>query len=125
MFFRRTALALSAFAALTAASAAQAERLHTGGIPLSASTARMGAGIAAGFGRHDLVDNQLSVSTNVAAGIGNTATQQVAGVQGGGPAVGLDFSGNGPMVKTRFNFATNVAAGIASTARQGVSTLQR
>ncbi|MBC7951081.1 MAG: hypothetical protein H7Z12_04550 [Rhodospirillaceae bacterium] len=150
MTIRRAALALTI--ALVSAGAsfsteARAERLHTGGIPLSANNAVVGANIAAGIGNasnqqimasqgggqrmlgpggHPLVATNTQIATNVAAGMGNTANQ-TGMVQQGGPMVGLglDFSGRGPMVTSNVAVNTNVAAGLNNHASQGVLTQQR
>lgn len=134
--------AFAALAILLAAGRAHAERLHTGGIPLTANSAMIGANIAAGFGNkaqqqvvgtqnpgkpggHPLVSTNTQVGTNVAAGINNQAQQSMTGLQGGGPTVDLDFSGKGPMVKTNVVVGTNVAAGINNQATQGLLAQQR
>lgn len=147
MLIRRTALA--ALLVGSFASVGHAERLHTGGIPLSANNAVVGANIAAGIGNaaqqqmvtnqagggqmsygqrgpggHPLVVTNTQVATNVAAGIGNTA-RQTSQVQQGGPMVGLDFSGRGPLVTTNVGVNTNVAAGLGNNANQGVLSQQR
>lgn len=140
MTFRSAVLA----AALVAlAGGAQAERLHTGGLPV-ANNVMIGTNMAAGTGNqanqrvigaqmgtpmapggHPLVVNDTQIATNVAAGIGNQANQSMVGLQGGGPMVGLDFSGRGPLVTTRVGVATNVAAGIGNRANQSLLTQQR
>lgn len=112
MTIRSTALA--ALAVISAAAAAQAEPLKTGGIPLTA--------------------NNVVIGTNIAAGINNMAQQQLmAGQRGGMPAqgpvatrtgVGLDLSGAGPLVTTDVAVATNLAAGIGNHALQGFGALQ-
>jgi len=138
--------AFAALAILLAAGSAHAERLHTGGIPLTANNAMIGANIAAGFGNkaqqqvvgtqnpggspgrpggHPLVSTNTLVGTNVAAGLNNQAQQSMTGLQGGGPMVDLDFSGKGPMVKTNVVVGTNVAAGINNQAAQGLLAQQR
>jgi hypothetical protein len=142
------AASLALLGAVALSHPAQADRLHAGGIPLSATNAVTGMNIAAGLGNsahqemgvtqmggqmgmpgmgggHPLVSTNVGVATNVAAGIGNSAGQSVAGSQGGGPLVGLDFSGRGPMVTTNVGVATNVAAGIGNHALQGVDLHQR
>lgn len=144
---------LAAAAALAAlAGSAHAERLHTGGLPVS-NNMMIANNIAAGMGNqaqqqvmgmqggvpmggsalgaplapggHPLVANNTQVATNVAAGINNRANQNVAGLQGGGPLVGLDFSGRGPLVTTNTMVNTNVAAGLGNQAGQAVFGQQR
>lgn len=140
---------LAATLAISAlAGGAHAERLHTGGLPVSNNmmiannmAAGMGnqaqqqvmglqsgapAGTPLSPGGNPLVVNNTQVATNVAAGMGNRASQNVAGLQqGGAPLVGLDFSGRGPMVTTNTMVNTNVAAGLHNRADQTVVGQQR
>lgn len=134
----------AALALLPLAAGAHAERLKTGGLPVSANNMMIANNIAAGMGNQaqqqmtgvqsgtpsgpggsPLVVNNTQVATNVAAGIGNRASQNVAGLQGGAPLVGLDFSGRGPLVTTNTMVNTNVAAGLNNHAGQTVLGLQR
>ncbi|HLO78115.1 MAG TPA: hypothetical protein VK196_16800 [Magnetospirillum sp.] len=139
----RTRSAALALVLAALAGGAHAERLQTGGLPVS-NNLMIGTNVAAGMGNQaqqqiiaaqtgnpmgpqgfPLVSNNTQVSTNVAAGINNRASQSVVGLQGGGPMVGLDFSGRGPLVTTRVGVATNVAAGLNNRADQAILSQQR
>ena len=101
MNFRPAFLAL-ALAAL--AGSAQAGQLHTGGLPVA---------------------NNTLIGTNLAAGIGNQAQQQLMASQSPGlQAPGLTGPGGNPLVVNNTQVATNVAAGIGNQARQNVVGLQ-
>lgn len=141
MSFHTLAAVAVALAAL--AGAAHAERLHTGGLPVSNNmmiannmatgmgnqsqqqVMGMQSGTPTGPGAPPLVVNNTQVATNVAAGLNNRASQNVTGLQGGAPLVGLDFSGRGPMVTTNTMVNTNVAAGLNNHAGQNVFGQQR
>jgi hypothetical protein len=72
-----------------------------------------------------LVVTNTTVGTNVAAGIGNSAGQQLLTRQSGQPVVSLDFSGRGPMVTTNVAVGTNVGAGLGNLAGQRFGAPQR
>jgi len=96
MIVRR--LPLLAFAAIAGfATSALADGAFSGGVPLSTS-------------------NNLSIGTNLAAGIDNSAHQNLHSTQTGGGGI--------PLVSTNTLVGTNVAAGIGNSARQGISANQ-
>ena len=73
-----------------------------------------GPGLPAMMAVPGLVSTNVANATNVGAGIGNSAQQQGAVLQGGGAPI----RGVGPLVSTNVGTATNVAAGIGNSAGQ-------
>jgi hypothetical protein len=115
MIPRRATLGLSAIALLGAvaiSAPASADRLHAGGIPLNTTNAVTGI--------------------NIAAGLGNSARQQIDASQSGGGQsggsggmmMGMPGMGGQPLVRTNTTVATNVAAGIGNQALQGMDVRQ-
>jgi hypothetical protein len=98
---RRTLLSIAILGTLAAP--AMADGLRTGGIPL--------------------VSNNSASNTNVAAGTGNVANQNVSQFQSGGSGFGFGF-GKAPLVSNNTATNTNVAAGFGNFANQGVSQFQ-
>jgi hypothetical protein len=96
---RRTLLSIAILGTLAAP--AMADGLRTGGIPL--------------------VSNNNASNTNVAAGTGNFANQQVFQTQQGGSGFGF---GKAPLVSNNTATNTNAAAGFGNFANQGVSQFQ-
>lgn len=70
------------------------------------------------WGTQPLVSTTTAVTTNVAAGIANSAVQRPVTVQSGQPTVALDFTGRRPMVTSNVGISTNVTAGLDNNALQ-------
>ncbi|MBW7851974.1 MAG: hypothetical protein H3C38_15885 [Rhodospirillales bacterium] len=84
-----------------------------------ATVAVAGPSFAGEKGGVPLVSNNTVVATNVAAGIGNTAKQDIFASQRGG---GMK---SGPMFGSNSIFADNTAAGIGNKAKQTLDVHQR
>jgi hypothetical protein len=99
---RRTLLSIAILSAMAAP--AMADGLKIGGYQY-------------GYNGSPLVSNNVATNTNVAAGIGNQANQQVFQTQQGG-------SGKGSLVSNNTAVNTNVAAGIGNIANQSAFQFQ-
>ncbi|WP_448203304.1 hypothetical protein [Azospirillum sp. sgz302134] len=109
---RRLTLIAAAAAALCTAPAF-AYDLQTGGMPLGPAMGKPAFG-SSYAGVAPLTNTNVGVNTNLAAGIGNKAKQQVFGLQQG-PGFGSS------LVNTNVGVNTNVAAGIGNKAKQSVT----
>jgi hypothetical protein len=103
---RRTLLSIAILSAMAAP--AMADGLKIGGYQY---------GYGYGYNGSPLVSNNVATNTNVAAGIGNQANQQVFQTQQGG-------SGKGSLVSNNTAVNTNVAAGIGNIANQSAFQFQ-
>src|SRR5688500_10958406 len=104
----RTLLSIAILGAMAAP--AMADGFKTGGY-------KYGSGYGYGYNGAPLVSNNVATNTNVAAGIGNQANQQVFQTQQGG-------SGKGSLVSNNTAVNTNVAAGIGNIANQNAFQFQ-
>ncbi len=106
---RTSIFALATLIAASAAVPAMAGDWQSGGIPLAGST----------------TSNSVD-ATNVAAGVGNLASQDIHASQSGGKIVPNFFGGpkGGPLVTTNTIVGTNVAAGIGNEADQDLGVRQ-
>ena len=89
------------------------------GLAALATVAVAGPSIAAEGGGVPLVSTNTIVATNLAAGIGNSARQDIDATQKGG-----SFK-RGPMVGANDIFADNQAVGIGNKAKQHLDVTQR
>lgn len=108
---RRLTLIAAAAATLLAAPHAFANDLKTGGMPVNPMMMQPGFG-SPFAAAPSLSSTNVGVATNLAAGIGNKAKQNVFTMQQGT---------GGSLVNTNVGVATNVAAGIGNKAKQNVT----
>ncbi|OYD84623.1 hypothetical protein [Azospirillum brasilense] len=107
---RRLTLIAAAAATLLAAPAF-ANDLKTGGVPVNPMMMQPGFG-SPFAAAPSLSSTNVGIATNLAAGIGNKAKQNVFAMQQGT---------GGSLVNTNVGVATNVAAGIGNKAKQNVT----
>ena len=108
MKVRTSIFALATLIAASAAVPAMAGDWQSGGIPLATTSNSVDA-------------------TNVAAGTGNLASQDIHASQSGGAFLPHFFGGakGGPLVTTNTIVGTNVAAGLGNEADQDLGVRQR